>query len=103
MGSTRSARHAVERAFRAGEVTFIVATSAFGEGVNIPDVRDVVLYHLPFNEVEFNQMCGRAGRDGAVARVHPLFGEKDGRVNEMILSSAAPERDDMAASVPGAA
>jgi single-stranded-DNA-specific exonuclease len=95
-GLTRSARHAVERAFRAGDVTFIVATSAFGEGVNIPDVRDVVLYHLPFNGVEFNQMSGRAGRDGAIARVHPIFGEKDGRVNEMILSSAAPERDDMA-------
>ncbi|MDY0088182.1 MAG: single-stranded-DNA-specific exonuclease RecJ, partial [Coriobacteriia bacterium] len=73
-GLARSARHAVERAFRAGELSVVVATSAFGEGVNIPDVRHVVLYHLPFNDIEFNQMCGRGGRDGAVARVHLLFG-----------------------------
>jgi len=96
-GLVRSARHAVERAFRASEVSVVVATSAFGEGVNIPDIRDVVLYHLPFNDVEFNQMSGRAGRDGALARIHLLYGGRDARINEMILSSLAPSRDDMAA------
>ncbi len=96
-GLSRSARHAVEQAFRTGEVQLVVATSAFGEGVNIPDVRNVVLYHLPFNAVEFNQMSGRAGRDGALARVHLLYGGRDARINEMILSSLAPSRDDMAA------
>jgi len=67
-GMTREARHAVERAFRAGDVTVVVATSAFGEGVNIADVRHVVLYHLPMGEVEFNQLCGRGGRDGGRQR-----------------------------------
>jgi single-stranded-DNA-specific exonuclease len=90
-------RHAVERAFRVGEVQVVVATSAFGEGVNIPDIRNVMLYHLPFNEVEFNQMSGRAGRDGALSHVHLLYGERDARLNETILSSLAPERDDLAA------
>jgi single-stranded-DNA-specific exonuclease len=96
-GLTRSARNAVERAFRAGEVSVIVATSAFGEGVNIPDIRHVVLYHLPFNDIEFNQMSGRSGRDGALARIHLLFGSRDGKVNEMVLASVAPGRDDLAA------
>jgi len=96
-GLTRSARHAVERAFRAGEVTVVVATSAFGEGVNIPDIRHVVLYHLPFNDIEFNQMSGRSGRDGALARIHLLFGPRDGKVNEMVLASVAPARDDLVA------
>jgi len=96
-GVARAARHAVEAAFRRGEVLVVVATSAFGEGVNIPDIRNVVLYHLPFNDIEFNQMCGRAGRDGAMARIHPLFGSKDGKINDMILTSVAPDRDDMAA------
>lgn len=95
-GLSRSMRHAVERAFRAGEVQVVVATSAFGEGVNIPDIRNVVLYHLPFNDVEFNQMSGRAGRDGARACVHLLYGDKDARLNERILSSLAPEREDLA-------
>lgn len=96
-GVARAARHAIERAFRAGEVRVVVATSAFGEGVNIPDVRHVALFHLPFNRVEFNQMCGRAGRDGQEAHVHLLFGEKDARVNEMVLSASAPDLDDLRA------
>ncbi|PKQ37105.1 MAG: single-stranded-DNA-specific exonuclease RecJ [Actinobacteria bacterium HGW-Actinobacteria-1] len=96
-GMTRESRHAVEGAFRDGSVRVVVATSAFGEGVNIPDVRHVVLYHLPFNAVEFNQMCGRVGRDGQSARIHLVFGEKDARINTMILESLAPGRDDLAA------
>ena len=95
-GLGRSQRHAVERAFRLGEISVVIATSAFGEGINVPDIRNVVLYHLPFNSVEFNQMSGRAGRDGAVARIHLLFGDRDARINETILSSLAPSRDDMA-------
>ena len=95
-GLARAARHAVERAFHAGDLSVVVSTSAFGEGVNIPDIRNVVLYHLPFNDVEFNQMSGRSGRDGAVARIHLLFGPRDARINEMILSSLAPNREDMA-------
>ena len=95
-GLSRSVRHAVERAFRTSEITLVIATSAFGEGVNIPDIRNVVLYHLPFGSVEFNQMSGRGGRDGAVARIHLVFGARDARINELILSSLAPSRDDMA-------
>lgn len=96
-GLGKAARKAVERAFRDGELSVVVATSAFGEGVNIAGIRNVVLYNLPFNETEFNQMSGRAGRDGALARVHLLFGKKDGRINELVLSAGAPRREEMAA------
>jgi single-stranded-DNA-specific exonuclease len=96
-GMARAARHAVERAFRVGDVTAVVATSAFGEGVNIPDIRHVALMHLPFNRTEFNQMCGRGGRDGRLATVHLLFGEKDARLNELILEAGAPDLDDLRA------
>lgn len=94
-GLTRPARHAVEGAFRRGDICAVVATSAFGEGVNVPDIRHVALYHMPFNDVEFNQMSGRAGRDGQPAHVHLLFGERDARLNETILAQSAPEPDDM--------
>lgn len=95
-GLSRALRHAIEAAFRTGEVRVVVATSAFGEGVDIADIRDVVLYHLPFSAVEFNQMAGRAGRDGALARIHLLFGGKDAAINERILSALAPSREDLA-------
>jgi single-stranded-DNA-specific exonuclease len=96
-GMTRESRYAVERAFRDGDISVVVATSAFGEGVNVPDVRHVVLYHLPMGEVEFNQLCGRGGRDGAEAAVHLLFGPSDARLNRMILESGAPSREDLGA------
>ena len=96
-GLTRSERTRVESAFRDGVLSCIVSTSAFGEGVNLPDIRHVILYHLPFGQVEFNQMSGRAGRDGHRASIHLMFGERDTRINERILSSQAPERDDLMA------
>ena len=83
-------RTEVEQYFRAGALRIIVATSAFGEGIDLPDVRDVVLYHLNFDFTEFNQQAGRAGRDGAPARVHLLFGEADRRINEFIIDRQAP-------------
>ncbi|WP_028264515.1 single-stranded-DNA-specific exonuclease RecJ [Atopobium fossor] len=92
-GLTRKERKRVEDAFRNGELCCIVSTSAFGEGVNLPDVRDVVLYHMPFGSVEFNQMSGRAGRDGKSAHIYLLFGDKDARINERLLAAGAPDRN----------
>ena len=94
-GLSREDRGRVERAFRDGELTCIVSTSAFGEGVNLPDVRHVVLYHMPFGSTEFNQMSGRAGRDGRPATVHLMFGSRDARLNERLLASSAPDRDQL--------
>ena len=91
-GLSRADRARVEELFRTGQLSVLIATSAFGEGVNIPDIRHVVLYHLPFNEIEFNQMSGRAGRDGAEAGVHMLFARGDAAINENILTDATPDR-----------
>lgn len=66
-GLARAERKRIEELFRTDALSVLVATSAFGEGVDIPNIRHVVLYHLPFNEIEFNQMSGRAGRDGKPA------------------------------------
>ncbi|MBK5210794.1 MAG: single-stranded-DNA-specific exonuclease RecJ [Coriobacteriia bacterium] len=96
-GLKKAVRHEIERRFRTDEMLVCIATSAFGEGVNIPDIRHVVLYHMPFSDIEFNQMAGRAGRDGRKATIHLLFGDRDSRINESILSSLAPKRDALAA------
>ncbi|MFR5093172.1 MAG: helicase-related protein [Adlercreutzia equolifaciens] len=60
-------------------------TRPSAKGVDIPNIRHVVLYHLPFSDVEFNQMSGRAGRDGKPAWVHLLYGRGDCSINERIL------------------
>ncbi len=95
-GLSRVERERVERLFREGVLRVLVCTSAFGEGVDIPDIRHVVLYGMPFSEIEFNQISGRAGRNGDQACVHVLFGKRDVMLNEDILSCNAPEHDAMA-------
>ncbi|HCG62000.1 MAG TPA: single-stranded-DNA-specific exonuclease RecJ, partial [Collinsella sp.] len=94
-GLARSDRRRVEEAFRDGSLSCIVSTSAFGEGVNLPDIRHVVLYHMPFGAIEFNQMSGRAGRDGQPAVIHLLYSSRDARINERLLDCYAPERDEL--------
>ena len=94
-GLARADRARVEAAFRDGALTCIVSTSAFGEGVNLPDIRHVVLYHMPFGSIEFNQMSGRAGRDGRPASVHLLYSQRDARINERLLDAAAPCRSEL--------
>lgn len=89
-GLTSVDRANVESLFRAGEVRVVAATSAFGEGIDLPDVRDVFLYHLNFDFTEFNQQAGRVGRDGAPARIHLLFGDSDRGLNDYIIARSAP-------------
>ncbi|MDX9870990.1 MAG: single-stranded-DNA-specific exonuclease RecJ [Clostridia bacterium] len=86
-------RKSLEEMFRSGELRVMVTTSAFGEGIDIPDIRHVVLYHLSFSHAEFNQLSGRAGRNNEEAYIHILFGERDRTLNELILESAAPSRE----------
>lgn len=85
-------RTILERMFREGELRVMVTTSAFGEGIDIPDIKHVVLYHLCFSLTEFNQLSGRAGRNNEEAKIHLLFNESDRKLNELILESAAPSR-----------
>ena len=86
-------RTTLENMFREGALRVMVTTSAFGEGIDIPDIKHVVLYHLCFSKTEFNQLAGRAGRNNKAACVHIIFGEKDKKLNEMILEAAAPSRE----------
>jgi single-stranded-DNA-specific exonuclease len=89
-GMPTADRLQVEAFFREGALRVVVATSAFGEGIDLPDVRNVVLYHLNFDFTTFNQQAGRAGRDGAPAQIHLLFGDADRRINDFIIDRSAP-------------
>jgi single-stranded-DNA-specific exonuclease len=96
-GVASAERAQVESYFREGVLRVVVATSAFGEGIDLPDVRHVFLYHLNFDFTEFNQQSGRAGRDGEDATIHLLFGEKDRNINDFIIDRAAPRLETLRA------
>ena len=54
--------------WKSGEVKVMVATSAFGMGINKPDIRHIIRYGVPENICSWAQELGRAGRDGLPAR-----------------------------------
>lgn len=92
-GLPRSTREEVEKRYKNGEYSMLVATSAFGEGINIKDIRHLVFYHLPFSKESFNQIAGRAGRDGKETYIHLLYSHNDESINEKILDFCAPTRE----------
>jgi ATP-dependent DNA helicase RecQ len=76
-GRTALARERAQRAFALGKTRVLVATSAFGMGVDSPDVRAIVHFQAPGSLEAYYQEAGRAGRDGLPGRCVMLFGNGD--------------------------
>ena len=80
--------------FRSGEPVIMVATIAFGMGIDRPDVRFVVHMDMPDSPEAYYQQIGRAGRDGARADTLLLYGGEDiARARHWLEQSAAPEAE----------
>jgi ATP-dependent DNA helicase RecQ len=78
--------------FRSGEALVVVATIAFGMGIDRPDVRFVVHLDMPDSPEAYYQQIGRAGRDGDPADTLLLFGGQDvAQARHWLAQSAAPE------------
>ncbi len=83
-------RHRVQDEFLAGRTEVMVATNAFGMGINKPDIRFVAHVDLPGSVEAYYQEAGRAGRDGKPARCTLLFAPGDVRTQEFFLAGANP-------------
>jgi ATP-dependent DNA helicase RecQ len=76
-GRTALARERAQSGFSIGRMRVLVATNAFGMGVDYPDVRVIVHFQAPGSLEAYYQEAGRAGRDGAPAHCLLLFGAGD--------------------------
>ncbi len=90
-------RSLAQERFAAGEVRVAVTTSAFGMGVDIATVRQVIHAGLPLSLEEYYQQAGRAGRDGLPALCAVIHAPADRRLPEFFIETAHPDAATVAA------
>nr|XP_033790595.1 ATP-dependent DNA helicase Q4 isoform X2 [Geotrypetes seraphini] len=82
-GMSAAERRRVQNNFMSGQLRIVVATVAFGMGLDKSDVRGVVHYNMPKNFESYVQEIGRAGRDGKAAHCHLFLDPMGGDLNEL--------------------
>ncbi|HZG91247.1 MAG TPA: RecQ family ATP-dependent DNA helicase, partial [Pseudonocardia sp.] len=90
-GMRRAERERVHEQFLGGGLDVVVATSAFGMGIDRPDVRYVVHASAPESLDSYYQQIGRAGRDGEPARITLCYRPEDLHLQRFLTAGGPPE------------
>ncbi|HEY0765645.1 MAG TPA: ATP-dependent DNA helicase RecQ [Pyrinomonadaceae bacterium] len=90
-GMTDSLRIRAQDDFMSGRTQMIVATNAFGMGIDKPDIRFVVHYQMPGSIEAYYQEIGRAGRDGLPSTCVLLFNYADKNTHDFFIDGSYPD------------
>jgi ATP-dependent DNA helicase RecQ len=96
-------RSAEQEAWLAGRTRIVVATNAFGMGIDKPDVRFIVHHSMPGSVESYYQEAGRAGRDGRTSWCLLLHGAADRHLHEFFLDGSCPTEESVLAAWAGIA
>jgi RecQ family ATP-dependent DNA helicase len=95
-GLEAETRERVQTAFQAGKLEVVVATIAFGMGIDKADIRTVIHAGLPATLEGYYQEIGRAGRDGAMSRTFLMHSYADQRTHDFFLNRDYPPVEQLA-------
>ena len=90
-GLSDQKRDEIQDAFMAGDAPLLVATNAFGMGVDKSDVRLIVHFNIPGSVEAYYQEAGRAGRDSEDAHYLLLYNRNDLRIHEFFIENSFPD------------